>query len=145
MQIKQTRDTLSNTYYDAVKIRQLVFVKGQGVPRSIEIDSDEAYCLHFVLYDDSNLPAATCRILPDKNYNSATLQRMAVLPDYRGKHLGTLLLEHTLAFCRKQGFCKLSLHAQLTAKGFYDKMGFRAVGSVFEEAGIRHITMEMTL
>lgn len=49
MKIKQTRNTLSDTYLDAVRIRQLVFVKGQGVPMSLEIDENEAYCLHFVL------------------------------------------------------------------------------------------------
>lgn len=49
MIIKHTRDTLSETYLDAVAIRNTVFVKGQGVPRSIEIDANEAYCIHFVL------------------------------------------------------------------------------------------------
>ena len=37
MIIKHTRDTLSETYLDAVAIRNTVFVKGQGVPRSIDI------------------------------------------------------------------------------------------------------------
>ncbi|AXQ77952.1 GNAT family N-acetyltransferase [Streptococcus chenjunshii] len=145
MKIKQTRDTLSQTYHDAVRIRQLVFVQGQGVPRSIEIDKDEAYCLHFVLYDDAGEAAATCRILPSEDLAQAVLQRMAVLPAYRGQNLGQQLLEHVLSFCQQQRFRKLSLHAQLTAEGFYSKMGFNTVGSVFEEAGIRHITMEMAL
>ena len=42
MIIKHTRDTLSETYLDAVAIRNTVFVKGQGVPRSIDIDANEA-------------------------------------------------------------------------------------------------------
>ena len=54
MIIKHTRDTLSETYLDAVAIRNTVFVKGQGVPHSIEIDANEAYCIHFVLYDDKD-------------------------------------------------------------------------------------------
>lgn len=62
MKIKQTRNTLSDTYLDAVRIRQVVFVKGQGVPMSLEIDENEAYCLHFVLYDEQGQAAATCRI-----------------------------------------------------------------------------------
>ena len=82
MKIKQTRNTLSDTYLDAVRIRQVVFVKGQGVPMSLEIDENEAYCLHFVLYDEQGQAAATCRILPNKDHSEATLQRMAVLPSY---------------------------------------------------------------
>lgn len=61
MKIKQTRNTLSDTYLDAVRIRQLVFVKGQGVPMSLEIDENEPYCLHFVLYDEER---SSSRYLP---------------------------------------------------------------------------------
>ena len=65
MIIKHTRDTLSETYLDAVAIRNTVFVKGQGVPRSIDIDANEAYCIHFVLYDDKGQATATVRLLPN--------------------------------------------------------------------------------
>lgn len=145
MKIKQTRNTLSDTYLDAVRIRQLVFVKGQGVPMSLEIDENEAYCLHFVLYGEKGQVAATCRILPNKDHSEATLQHMAVLPAYQGQNLGKLLLEDVIQFCQKQGFKRMVLHAQLTAKGFYDKLGFTCFGEEFEEAGIMHISMEKSL
>ena len=145
MKIKQTRNTLSDTYLDAVRIRQLVFVKGQGVPMSLEIDENEPYCLHFVLYDENGQAAATCRILPNKDHSEATLQRMAVLPAYQGQNLGKLLLEDVIQFCQKQGFKRMVLHAQLTAKGFYDKLGFTCFGDEFEEAAIMHISMEKSL
>ena len=93
MIIKHTRDTLSETYLDAVAIRNTVFVKGQGVPRSIEIDANEAYCIHFVLYDDKGKAAATVRLLPNKDLTQVTLQRMAVLVDYQGQGLGSILLK----------------------------------------------------
>lgn len=91
MIIKHTRDTLSETYLDAVAIRNTVFVKGQGVPRSIEIDANEAYCIHFVLYDDKGRAAATVRLLPNKDLTQLTLQRMAVLDAYQGQGLGSIL------------------------------------------------------
>ncbi len=145
MKIKQTRNTLSDTYLDAMKIRQIVFVKGQGVPLSLEIDENEAYCLHFVLYNDSENAVATCRILPNQEHSKATLQRMAVLPDHQGKHFGKHLLEEVITFCKQQGFKEMILHAKLTAKGFYDKLGFTPFGEEFEEAGIQHISMMKTL
>ncbi|MGT2960830.1 GNAT family N-acetyltransferase [Streptococcus caballi] len=145
MQIKQTRNTLSDTYLDAVRIRQKVFVQEQGVPRHIEIDKNEALCLHFVLYDDNDKAAATCRILPNAGHTKATLQRMAVLSDYRGQHLGALLLEEVVNFCQKQGFKTIELHAQLSAFAFYQKLSFRPVGQQFTEAGIEHITMKKEL
>lgn len=145
MKIKQTRNTLSDTYLDAVKIRQLVFVKGQGVPLSLEIDENEAYCLHFVLYDNQDNAVATCRILPNQDHSQATLQRMAVLPAYQGQNLGKFLLEEAISFCKQQGFKEMILHAQLTAKGFYDKLHFTCFGDEFEEAGIMHISMKKAL
>ena len=145
MKIKQTRNTLSDTYLDAVRIRQIVFVKGQSVPLSLEIDENEAYCLHFVLYDDKDQAAATCRILPNKEHSEVILQRMAVLPAYQKQNLGRFLLEDVIQFCQKQGFKRMILHAQLTAKGFYDKLGFTYFGEEFEEAGIMHISMEKIL
>lgn len=70
---------------------------------------------------------------------------MAILPSYQGQNLGKLLLEDVIQFCQKQGFKRMVLHAQLTAKGFYDKLGFTCSGEEFEEAGIMHISMEKSL
>ena len=112
MIIKHTRDTLSETYLDAVAIRNTVFVKGQGVPHSIEIDANEAYCIHFVLYDDKDKAAATVRLLPNKDLTQLTLQRMAVLDAYQGQGLGSILLKEAEDFAQEQGFQTISLHAQ---------------------------------
>ena len=134
MIIKHTRDTLSETYLDAVAIRNTVFVKGQGVPRSIDIDANEAYCLHFVL-----------RLLPNIDVTQVTLQRMAVLDDYQGQGLGSILLKEAEDFAQEQGFKSISLHAQLGALKFYLNNGYQEVGQIFEEAGIQHITVEKSL
>ena len=145
MIIKHTRDTLSETYLDAVAIRNTVFVKGQGVPRSIEIDANEAYCIHFVLYDDKGKAAATVRLLPNKDLTQLTLQRMAVLDTYQGQGLGSILLKEAEDFAQEQGFQTISLHAQLSALKFYLNNGYQEVGNIFEEADIQHITVEKSL
>ncbi|MGT2933800.1 GNAT family N-acetyltransferase [Streptococcus catagoni] len=145
MIIKQSRNTLSKTYLDAVKIRQTVFVGEQGVPQNIEIDKDEAHCLHFTVYSDSGSPCATCRILPDNVNQIASLQRMAVLSDYRGQEIGKTLILYAMDYFRIQGFEKMVLHAQLSAEDFYKKLGFTCQGEIFQEAGIDHITMEKDL
>lgn len=145
MIIKHTRDTLSETYLDAVAIRNTVFVKGQGVPHSIEIDANEAYCIHFVLYDDKGKAAATVRLLPNKDLTQVTLQRMAVLDAYQGQGLGSILLKEAEDFGQEQGFQTISLHAQLSALKFYLNNGYQEVGNIFEEAGIQHIPVEKYL
>lgn len=145
MKIKQTRDTLSTVYLDAVKIRNTIFVQGQGVPLSIEIDKNEAHCIHFVLYDDNDSPLATCRLLPNKQKDFVTLQRMAVLDTHQGLGLGCKILQAAENFAKEQGFRKVTLHAQISAYNFYAKNGYTPVGERFLEAGIEHITVEKFL
>lgn len=144
MKILTTTDTTSNIYQDALAIRRTVFIEGQGVPQALEIDDKERQCLHFVLYDNQGNAAATCRTLANDK-TGVTLQRMAVLPHYQGLGLGRLLLEKVIRQLQQNGISHLTLHAQLTARGFYDQLGFYAVGDEFEEAGIRHITMEKNI
>ncbi|MDR0865283.1 MAG: GNAT family N-acetyltransferase [Candidatus Symbiothrix sp.] len=144
MKLFITRDTKSPVYLDAVRIRRQVFVEEQHVPTEIEIDAYEALCVHFVLYDDETDAAlATARLLPGKeNENLITLQRMAVLKEYRGNGYGRKVMEAIEKFAAQNRFPEIVLHAQLTAKDFYTKMGYIPFGDEFEEAGIRHISMK---
>ena len=143
MIIKNTRDTMSQVYFDALKIRNTVFVKEQGVPYSLEMASpkDEAMSVHFVFYNDEGKACATVRLLMDEVHENVTLQRMAVLKEERGKGYAAQLLNELLDFSKKHQFHKITLHAQLTARGLYAKFGFTEEGEIFEEAGIKHITM----
>lgn len=145
MIIKQTRNTLSKTYLDALKIRHKVFVKEQGIPLSLEIDKNEALCLHFTVYHDKGKACATGRLLPNKSYQLATLQRMAVLNDYRGQQIGQTLITYMIDYASIQGFEKIELHAQLSTIDFYKKLGFHPISDPFMIAGMKHVTMEKEL
>ncbi|MDO4640268.1 MAG: GNAT family N-acetyltransferase [Neisseria sp.] len=145
MKILYTDDITSPIYSDAVAIRKTVFVEEQGVPLSLEIDENEAVCIHFVLYDEHNQATATCRILPEPGREKVILQRMAVLEAHRGRQLGKVLLEAAIDFAKQQNYLLIELHAQISARGFYEKMGFEPFGEVFEEAGITHVHMRMAL
>lgn len=144
MKILITKDTMSEIYLDAVRIRQKVFVQEQKVPANLEIDSDEAYAVHFVLYIDDQKPAATVRLLPLDD-TTIKLQRMAVLKELRGKNLGAAIIKEAESFAKQQGFTTIKLGAQLTAKNFYQKLGYYAYGEVFQDAGIPHIQMKKEL
>ena len=43
------------------------------------------------------------------------------------------------------GVKEITLHAQLTAKAFYARLGYREEGEEFEEAGIAHVSMRKTI
>ena len=145
MTIKHTRDNLSPVYHQSLSIRHAVFVKEQQVPLTLEIDQNEAYCIHFVLYDDADTPVATLRILPDKSDKQALIQRVATLKPYRGKGYAFDLMTEALAFLKAQQIELAELHAQLEAIPFYEKLGFTSFGDEFLDADIKHLAMKKTV
>ena len=145
MKIKHTRDNLSPVYHQSLSIRHAVFVKEQQVPLTLEIDQNEAYCIHFVLFDDADTPVATLRILPDKSGKQALIQRVATLKPYRGKGYAFDLMTEALAFLQAQQIELTELHAQLEAIPFYEKLGFKPFGHEFLDADIKHLAMKKTV
>ena len=45
----------------------------------------------------------------------------------------------------RRGLPEVEIHAQLGARGFWERAGYTAVGEEFEEAGIRHVSMRRVL
>jgi len=70
---------------------------------------------------------------------------MAVLAQFRGMGIGTQILEKLVRLASSQGVKLIILHSQLTAIPFYEKQGFQAQGSIYEEAGIPHRNMILLL
>ncbi len=126
----------------AFAIRRRVFIEEQRVPEEIELDADDARALHVLALEDGR--AVGCgRMVAHADY--AKIGRMAVLRERRGAGVGRAMLEFLVASARERGFRRAVLDAQLHAEGFYLKLGFTAVGEVFEEAGIMHRRMERAL
>jgi predicted GNAT family N-acyltransferase len=50
---------------------------------------------------------------------------------------------HLVNQATESGFTSVYLHAQAVAAGFYERLGFRAVGPVFDEVGIPHVRMSL--
>jgi predicted GNAT family N-acyltransferase len=125
---------------EASRIRFEVFVREQRVPREIELDAHDAVSLHALAFDSKAGAVGTGRLLPDGH-----IGRMAVLPPWRGRGVGSALLERLVELARTRGDQAVVLSAQVHAQAFYHAHGFRPEGAVYEEAGIPHLTMRRTL
>jgi len=120
-----------------MEIRQRVFVEEQGVPPELEHDQHDAGAVHLLaLVDDT--PVGTARLLPGGH-----IGRMAVLAQWRGQGIGTALLRDLLELAKSRGIRSPYLHAQCNAIGFYERLGFRAEGPEFTDAGIPHRLMRI--
>ena len=128
----------------AERLRIEVFVKEQGVPREIEIDEFDTMCRHVVVVNRLGHAVATGRLVSDAP-GVARIGRMAVARELRGSRVGRQVLDALVQAARDRGDTHAVLHAQVHAQNFYARAGFVPEGAVYEEAGIDHITMRMTL
>ena len=123
----------------ASPIRFRVFVEEQGVPREIELDEHDPACVHAVVFEDGQA-VATGRLLPDGH-----IGRMAVLKQWRGRGLGSILLKLLMEHAKQAGHAEVAVSAQVHAVPFYRAHGFVPVGEEYLEAGIRHQAMKRAL
>ncbi len=123
-------------------LRFEVFVDEQGVPPEIERDEADGNAVH-VLAQKDRKPVGCGRVEIDGK--QAKIGRMAVRKSYRDQGIGSGICRKLIELASQQGCEKVVLHAQLTARRFYEKQGFKARGSIFTEAGINHIKMILEL
>lgn len=128
---------------EAFFIRKAVFIDEQRVPEELELDADDLQAIH-VLAKIDGLSVGTARLVAISK-DQAQIGRMAVLDQYRGQGIGRQILEKLIQFAQEKGFTSLFLHSQVNAIPFYEKMGFKADGDIYDEAGIPHRNMMLVL
>lgn len=124
---------------EAKEIRETVFVKEQGFHD--EFDEIDAYAKHLVLYDDK-IPVATCRFFRRELPGDYAVGRIAVRKEYRGKNIGTYLLKEAEDEIKNSGGRRIFLHAQCSARKFYQKQGYSCYGEADLDEDCPHIWMK---
>ena len=121
----------------AFAIRRKVFVEEQGVDASLEYDKEEAAHHYLLLVGEKAIATARWR----ETEKGIKLERFAVLPQFRNRGFGEMILESVLKDVVPTGK-HVYLHSQLRAVPFYKRNGFVEVGEHFFEAGIEHVEMK---
>jgi predicted GNAT family N-acyltransferase len=136
-------DATSDLMPAVYAVRHQVFVVEQAVPPELERDEFDAIAVHLVALRGDDV-LGTLRIVVVGS-RAAKIGRMAVLAAERKAGIGTRLMEHAAEIARTMNARDIELHAQLTAKPFYARLGYREEGDVFEEAGIAHVAMRKVI
>jgi len=143
---------------NAFALRHSVFVIEQGVNPQLEHDQFELECEHF-LAREGNAIMGTARLR--KTESGIKLERFAIASLFRGNGIGKLLGEFIIRYVEESwnlgpdsrtGIFQNShfskdinllfyLNAQVQVIPFYEKLGFKAIGEEFSEAGILHKKM----
>jgi predicted GNAT family N-acyltransferase len=119
-------------------VRRTVFIDEQQVPEDEEWDEADPHCRHVLALTRNRDAVGTGRLDA-----SGKIGRVAVLKKYRGTGVGGALMRYLVDLARDSGFTQAYLNAQTTAMGFYERLGFRAEGPEFDEAGIPHKRMRL--
>jgi predicted GNAT family N-acyltransferase len=128
----------------AQSVRTAVFVNEQGIAPEDEWDTDDDTALHAVMFDVNGQVLGNARLL-QPSATIAKVGRMAVLKDARGNGYGARLLQALIRCARQRSHKEVRLSAQRTAEGFYAAHGFVAMGEPFDEVGIPHVEMRLSL
>lgn len=126
-------------------IREAVFMREQHVPAELEWDGLDELCRHALALSMKGDAIGCGRIIPPRDHAPAHIGRLAVLPEWRNKRVGTALLEALLDYARAMQYPEVIVHAQTQAKAFYRPFGFEEEGPEFMDAGIPHVLMRLAL
>ena len=119
-----------------VSIRKAVFIEEQGFKN--EFDEIDKNCSHIVLYDNEK-PVAVCRYYEEGGIYH--LGRIAIVKEYRGKHLGNHILQIAEDEIKKEGGKSILVSAQVRVKDFYARNGYTEFGEIFFDEYCEHINM----
>ncbi|REG35648.1 putative GNAT family N-acyltransferase [Archangium gephyra] len=136
--------------FQALAIREVVFIEEQHVPEGIERDAEDAKAYHVLAFQGGHA-IGTGRLVmlpeppPGETGTWGQIGRMAVLQAHRKARVGAMLLTTLEDEARRRGVTGIMLHSQLYALEFYKKQGYEPLGEVFKEAGIDHLEMRKKL
>jgi predicted GNAT family N-acyltransferase len=130
-------------YQQMIKLRDEILRKPLGLNFSNDELENEKSNLHIAAYEDDQMLG--CCMLVEEDPQTVRLRQMAVINDLQGKGIGRALMQFAENLARDRGYRKITMHARKNALGFYEKMGYRRVGSEFREITIPHFVMEKEL
>ena len=115
-------------------------VRIQGMNRQHHISLREEFDGHdgegtrYIVLLDGEYPVATCRFY-EVEAGIAVLGRVVVLPEYRGRGLGTRVVAEAEKWMAELGYRHVRIESRLEAVGFYERFGYAVVDGAKRMSG----------
>jgi len=136
-------DVDSDEYPEVLSFRNKYLREPIGLNLFEEDLSDDAEDYIIIAKEGKHIRG--CVMLHPKTTDLIKLRQMAIDEALRGKGLGKILVTNAEETALENGYRTIVLHARITARGFYEKLGYAAFGDIFTEVGIPHIAMQKEL
>ncbi len=141
--VKHFSQLSAEELFEIYKLRVSVFVVEQRCPYQ-EVDDADKAAYHVWLRDEDGIEAYA-RVLPQgAAFPSAAIGRVIAVKRRLG--LGSKIVAAAIdVAASKFNADKITIEAQVYARGLYEKLGFRQSSDEFLEDGIPHIQMQLEL
>ncbi|QLH42931.1 MAG: GNAT family N-acetyltransferase [Coxiellaceae bacterium] len=127
--------------YAILALRSDVFVVEQSCVY-LDPDGKDSYAIH-LLGEEAGELVAYLRLFPPTDIeNYLVFGRVVTSRAARTKGYGKKMMQELLVYCNKYyPGVEIKCSAQFYLKKFYESFGFQALGEVYDEDGIPHISM----
>jgi ElaA protein len=141
LEIRTFEELKNADLYEIISLRERVFVVEQNCPY-LDCDGKDLDSLHLGLYEHHKLQAYLRLVPPGLSYDSWSIGRVVVAPEFRGLGLGKAIMEKAMNYLNNEkGVEKIIISAQEYLLRFYNELGFKQVGDGYLEDDIPHVKM----
>ena len=126
----------------AFEVRRQVFAVEQQIAEDLVFEKAQDGDEIDIVVKDEGTVIGTARVVFTAD-NTAKIERMAVLKNFRNRGVGKGIISFLNEEFKRRNKTHIVLHAQYQVIDFYRACGFHESGLPFEEAGIKHVKMEM--
>lgn len=138
--VKKFADLSKTELYEILKVRAQIFIVEQKM-NCQDLDGVDFDSLHMFLEENGKIIAYLRAYESENDSNTVKIGRVLTLR--HGMGYGRELLEKSILELRENyNYKRIVLNSQITAVGFYEKLGFKVISDEFLEEGIIHFAME---
>ena len=104
------------------------------IPLREEFDEHDGEGTRYIVLLDDGYPVATARFY-EKDEKTVIVGRVVVLPEYRGKDLGSRLLQEAEQWISELGYREIEVDSRTVAISFFEKNGFQRLDGKIIQSG----------
>ena len=131
----------SSRYEQLVELRYKVLLEPLGLKFLDSHRDKEVNYLHIGCVENLDDKLVGGLMLIPLDNQTIRMMQVAVDTKYQGEGIGRELVKYAEKRAKDAGYKTIVMHAMLNVIGFYEKLGYKQEGDIFEERGITFAKM----
>ena len=131
----------SSRYEQLVELRYKVLLEPLGLKFLDSHRDKEVNYLHIGCVENLDDKLVGGLMLIPLDNQTIRMMQVAVGAKYQGEGIGRELVKYAEKRSKEAGYKTIIMHAMLNVIGFYEKLGYKQEGDIFEERGITFAKM----